>query len=168
MPSCSLCHRCSGERPRNWTFIIPETKFGRLKVKPVVVFYSCLLGFMCDSHAETWKGFVFASLLFLLSCLQSLLHHHYMFHCFTVGMRLKTAVMGLVHRKVMSCSPSSVVVLRSQEGLQAGFPHLALVASSQQEGLGFKSPDSSCVDLSVKVPKTMVGLRLRLELTPNA
>lgn len=55
---------------------------------------------MRDKDAEMWKGFMFASLLFLLSCLQSLLHHQYMFHCFTVGMRLKTAVMGLVYRKV--------------------------------------------------------------------
>lgn len=96
-------------RQRKRTFIIAETKFGRLKVKLVVVVSSCLLGFMRDLHAETWKGFLFASLLFLLSCLQSLLHHHYMFHCFTVGMRMKTAVMGLVYRKVKSCSPSSVV-----------------------------------------------------------
>lgn len=133
-------------KQRKRTFIIPETKFGRLKVKLVVVVSSCLLGFMRDLHAETWKGFLFASLLFLLSCLQSLLHHHYMFHCFTVGMRMKTAVMGLVYRKVKSCPPSSVVALRSQEGLQAGLPHLALVAGSQQEGLGFQSPDSSCVE----------------------
>ncbi|KAI3362535.1 hypothetical protein L3Q82_012837, partial [Scortum barcoo] len=61
---------------------------------------SLLLTFMKDKDAEVWKGFLFASLLFLLSCLQSLLNHQYMFHCFTVGMRLKTAVMGLVYRKV--------------------------------------------------------------------
>lgn len=55
---------------------------------------------MHNKKAEMWKGFLFASLLFLLSCLQSLLHHHYMIHCFTVGMRLKTAIIGLVYRKV--------------------------------------------------------------------
>ncbi|XP_074510409.1 multidrug resistance-associated protein 1-like isoform X1 [Sebastes fasciatus] len=65
---------------------------------------SLLLGFMRDKDAEMWKGFLFASLLFLLSCLQSLLHHQYMFHCFTVGMRLKTAVMGLVYRKCLLVS----------------------------------------------------------------
>ncbi|CAJ1069814.1 multidrug resistance-associated protein 1-like [Xyrichtys novacula] len=62
---------------------------------------SLLLGYMRDRDAEVWKGFLFAALLFLLSCLQSLLHHQYMFHCFTVGMRLKTAVMGLVYRKCL-------------------------------------------------------------------
>ncbi|TDH11131.1 hypothetical protein EPR50_G00057620, partial [Perca flavescens] len=62
---------------------------------------SLLLSFMRDKDAAMWKGFLFASLLFLLSCLQSLLHHQYMFHCFTVGMRVKTAVMGLVYRKLL-------------------------------------------------------------------
>ncbi|XP_070780875.1 multidrug resistance-associated protein 1-like [Enoplosus armatus] len=68
---------------------------------------SLLLAFMRDKDAEIWKGFLFASLLFLLSCLQSLLHHQYMFHCFTVGMRLKTAVMGLVYRKCLLISSAA-------------------------------------------------------------
>nr|XP_046230695.1 multidrug resistance-associated protein 1-like isoform X2 [Scatophagus argus] len=68
---------------------------------------SLLLGFMRDKNAEMWKGFLFASLLFLLSCLQSLLYHHYMFHCFSVGMRLKTAVMGLVYRKCLLISSAA-------------------------------------------------------------
>ncbi|XP_049439277.1 multidrug resistance-associated protein 1-like [Epinephelus fuscoguttatus] len=68
---------------------------------------SLLLGFMRDKDAAMWKGFLFASLLFLLSCLQSLLHHQYMFHCFTVGMRVKTAVMGLVYRKCLLISSAA-------------------------------------------------------------
>lgn len=101
--------------------MIPNTKVTTLKVKLAVVVSSCLLDFMRDLHAETWKGFLLASLLFLLSCLQSLLHHHYMFHCFTVGMRLKTAIMGLVYRKVNLCPPLTVVALRTQGGLLAAF-----------------------------------------------
>ncbi|XP_028435648.1 multidrug resistance-associated protein 1 [Perca flavescens] len=68
---------------------------------------SLLLSFMRDKDAAMWKGFLFASLLFLLSCLQSLLHHQYMFHCFTVGMRVKTAVMGLVYRKCLLISSAA-------------------------------------------------------------
>uniref|UniRef100_A0A8C9YNI7 ABC-type glutathione-S-conjugate transporter n=1 Tax=Sander lucioperca TaxID=283035 RepID=A0A8C9YNI7_SANLU len=68
---------------------------------------SLLLSFMRDEDAAMWKGFLFASLLFLLSCLQSLLHHQYMFHCFTVGMRVKTAVMGLVYRKCLLISSAA-------------------------------------------------------------
>ncbi|XP_028254087.1 multidrug resistance-associated protein 1-like [Parambassis ranga] len=84
---------------------------------------SALLGFMHDKDAAVWKGFLFAFLLFLLSCLQSVLHHQYMFYCFTVGMRLKTAVMGLVYRKslVMSsearrhCTLGEIITLVSAD-----------------------------------------------------
>lgn len=61
---------------------------------------SLLLGFMRDDAAPLWKGYFYATLMFLLSCLQSLFNHQYMYTCFTVGMRVKTAVMGLVYRKV--------------------------------------------------------------------
>ncbi|KAI2666162.1 Multidrug resistance-associated protein 1 [Labeo rohita] len=60
---------------------------------------SLLLGFVRDEDAPLWKGYFFAFLMFLLSCLQSLFNHQYMYTCFTVGMRVKTAVMGLVYRK---------------------------------------------------------------------
>ncbi|XP_016383055.1 multidrug resistance-associated protein 1-like isoform X2 [Sinocyclocheilus rhinocerous] len=60
---------------------------------------SLLLGFVRDEDAPLWKGYVFAFLMVLLSCLQSLFNHQYMYTCFTVGMRVKTAVMGLVYRK---------------------------------------------------------------------
>lgn len=63
-------------------------------------FFSLLLGFMRDEDAPLWKGYFYATLMFLLSCLQSLFNHQYMYTCFTVGMRVKTAVMGLVYRKV--------------------------------------------------------------------
>lgn len=61
---------------------------------------SLLLGFMNETDAPLWKGYFYASLMFLLSCMQSLFNHQYMYACFTVGMRVKTAVMGLVYRKV--------------------------------------------------------------------
>uniref|UniRef100_A0A8C6TA17 ATP-binding cassette, sub-family C (CFTR/MRP), member 6b, tandem duplicate 1 n=1 Tax=Neogobius melanostomus TaxID=47308 RepID=A0A8C6TA17_9GOBI len=65
---------------------------------------SLLLDFMRDPAAPVWKGLLFAVLLFLLSCLQSLLFHQYMYHCFTVGMRLKTALTGLLYRKCLLIS----------------------------------------------------------------
>lgn len=55
---------------------------------------------MREEDAPLWKGYFYATLMFLLSCLQSLFNHQYMYTCFTVGMRVKTAVMGLVYRKV--------------------------------------------------------------------
>ncbi|XP_033887090.1 multidrug resistance-associated protein 1-like isoform X3 [Acipenser ruthenus] len=60
---------------------------------------SLLLAFMSDADAPLWKGYFYAALMFLVSCMQSLFNHQYMYSCFTVGMRVKTAVMGLVYRK---------------------------------------------------------------------
>ncbi|XP_033908710.3 multidrug resistance-associated protein 1-like isoform X2 [Acipenser ruthenus] len=60
---------------------------------------SLLLAFMSDANAPLWKGYFYAALMFLVSCMQSLFNHQYMYSCFTVGMRVKTAVMGLVYRK---------------------------------------------------------------------
>nr|XP_061800413.1 multidrug resistance-associated protein 1-like [Nerophis lumbriciformis] len=68
---------------------------------------SLLLGFMRDRDAPAWKGFLFAGLLFLLSCLQSLLNHQYMYRCFTLGMRLKSAVAALVYRKCLVMSSAA-------------------------------------------------------------
>lgn len=85
----------------------------------VLYVVSLLLGFMRDEDAAMWKGFLFASLLFLLSCLQSLLHHQYMYLCFTVGMRLKTAVMGLIYRKVTENCNSHDAPVKHAENLQS-------------------------------------------------
>uniref|UniRef100_A0A3B3ZX39 ABC-type glutathione-S-conjugate transporter n=1 Tax=Periophthalmus magnuspinnatus TaxID=409849 RepID=A0A3B3ZX39_9GOBI len=66
-----------------------------------------LLSFMKDEDAPLWKGYFYATLMFLLSCLQSLFNHQYMYTCFTVGMRVKTAVMGLVYRKSLVINSSA-------------------------------------------------------------
>uniref|UniRef100_A0A9J8CDF7 ABC-type glutathione-S-conjugate transporter n=1 Tax=Cyprinus carpio carpio TaxID=630221 RepID=A0A9J8CDF7_CYPCA len=82
---------------------------------------SLLLGFMKDEDAPLWKGYFYASLMFLLSCLQSIFNHQYTYTCFTVGMRVKTAVMGLVYRKVghlisrRTCTVGEIVNLVSAD-----------------------------------------------------
>ncbi|TRY81629.1 hypothetical protein DNTS_014478 [Danionella cerebrum] len=68
---------------------------------------SLLLGFMKDEEAPIWKGYLYAGLMFLLSCLQSVFNHQYTYTCFTVGMRVKTAVMGLVYRKSLVMNSSA-------------------------------------------------------------
>uniref|UniRef100_A0A8C1PJU4 ABC-type glutathione-S-conjugate transporter n=1 Tax=Cyprinus carpio TaxID=7962 RepID=A0A8C1PJU4_CYPCA len=86
-------------------------------------YLSLLLGFMKDEDAPMWKGFFYASLMFLLSCLQSVFNHQYTYTCFTVGMRVKTAVMGLVYRKVgnltstkaLTCTVGEIVNLVSAD-----------------------------------------------------
>ncbi|XP_007235404.3 multidrug resistance-associated protein 1 isoform X2 [Astyanax mexicanus] len=68
---------------------------------------SLLLSFVGDKDVPLWKGYLFAFTMFLLSCLQSLFNHQYMYSCFTVGMRVKTAVMGLVYRKALVISSAA-------------------------------------------------------------
>ena len=77
-----------------------KKKKKRLNISTLLFLHSLLLDFMRDEDAPLWKGYFYATLMFLLSCLQSLFNHQYMYTCFTVGMRVKTAVMGLVYRKV--------------------------------------------------------------------
>ncbi|XP_062841068.1 multidrug resistance-associated protein 1 [Trichomycterus rosablanca] len=63
-----------------------------------------LLGVVGGADVPRWRGYLFAVVLFLLSCLQSLFNHQYMYSCFTVGMRVKTGIMGLVYRKSLVIS----------------------------------------------------------------
>ncbi len=47
-----------------------------------------------------WKGYLFAVLMFVASLIQSIILHQYFHHCFTVGMRVRTAIVASVYRKV--------------------------------------------------------------------
>uniref|UniRef100_A0A8C4YJF2 ABC-type glutathione-S-conjugate transporter n=1 Tax=Gopherus evgoodei TaxID=1825980 RepID=A0A8C4YJF2_9SAUR len=65
---------------------------------------SLFLEFITDPEAPNWKGYFYATLLFLLACLQTLFEQRYMYVCLVLGMRLKTAVTGLVYRKILVMS----------------------------------------------------------------
>ncbi|XP_060028880.1 ATP-binding cassette sub-family C member 6 isoform X4 [Erinaceus europaeus] len=69
---------------------------------------SLFLEFMKDPKAPAWKGYVLAVLMFLTTCLQTLLEQHYMYILKVLQMRLRTAVTGLVYRKqVLTLSSGS-------------------------------------------------------------
>ncbi|XP_072454177.1 ATP-binding cassette sub-family C member 6 isoform X2 [Notamacropus eugenii] len=65
---------------------------------------SFFLEFISDPEAPAWKGYFYAVLLFLSACLQTLFEQHHMYVCMVLQLRLKTAVMGLVYRKVLVLS----------------------------------------------------------------
>uniref|UniRef100_A0A8C0H8W7 ABC-type glutathione-S-conjugate transporter n=1 Tax=Chelonoidis abingdonii TaxID=106734 RepID=A0A8C0H8W7_CHEAB len=65
---------------------------------------SLFLEFITDREAPNWKGYFYATLLFILACLQTLFEQRYMYVCLVLGMRLKTAVTGLVYRKILVMS----------------------------------------------------------------
>ena len=55
---------------------------------------------MNDKKAPEWQGYFYTALLFISACLQTLVLHQYFHICFVSGMRIKTAVIGAVYRKV--------------------------------------------------------------------
>ncbi|XP_068002965.1 ATP-binding cassette sub-family C member 6 isoform X2 [Melanerpes formicivorus] len=68
---------------------------------------SLFLEFIEDPEAPSWHGYFYAFTLFLLACLQTLFEQRYMYMCLVLGLRLKTAVTGLVYRKILVLSNAS-------------------------------------------------------------
>ncbi|XP_051488594.1 multidrug resistance-associated protein 1 isoform X2 [Apus apus] len=68
---------------------------------------SLFLKFSKDQEAPSWHGYFYALTMFLLACLQTLFEQRYMYMCLVLGLRLKTAVTGLVYRKILVMSHAS-------------------------------------------------------------
>ncbi|XP_017668902.1 PREDICTED: multidrug resistance-associated protein 6-like isoform X1 [Lepidothrix coronata] len=68
---------------------------------------SLFLKFIEDPEAPSWLGYFYAFTMFLLACLQTLFEQRYMYMCLVLGLRLKTAVTGLVYRKILLMSNAS-------------------------------------------------------------
>uniref|UniRef100_A0A8C0ED97 ABC-type glutathione-S-conjugate transporter n=1 Tax=Bubo bubo TaxID=30461 RepID=A0A8C0ED97_BUBBB len=68
---------------------------------------SLFLAFIEDQEAPSWHGYFYAFTMFLLACLQTLFEQRYMYMCLVLGLRLKTAVTGLVYRKILVMSNAS-------------------------------------------------------------
>ncbi|XP_054848807.1 ATP-binding cassette sub-family C member 6 isoform X2 [Eublepharis macularius] len=75
-------------------FLIPKT-------------LSLFLNFIVDHEAPSWNGYFYAVLLFLLACLQTLFEQRYMYVCLVLGVKLKTAITGLVYRKILVLSAAA-------------------------------------------------------------
>lgn len=69
-------------------------------IKILLLPCSLFLEFIEDEGAPSWHGYFYAFSMFLLACLQTLFEQRYMYVCLVLGLRLKTAVTGLVYRKV--------------------------------------------------------------------
>lgn len=59
-----------------------------------------LISFVNNKKAPDWQGYFYTVLLFISACIQTLVLHQYFHICFVSGMRIKTAVIGAVYRKV--------------------------------------------------------------------
>ncbi|KAK9957353.1 hypothetical protein ABG768_011605 [Culter alburnus] len=60
-----------------------------------------LIQFVNDSSAPTWLGYFYTTLLFVCTCVQTLILQKYFHVCFVTGMRLRTAIVGAVYRKAL-------------------------------------------------------------------
>ncbi|XP_068192205.1 multidrug resistance-associated protein 1 isoform X2 [Antennarius striatus] len=63
-----------------------------------------LIHFVKDDNAHPWQGYFYTALLFICTCVQSLILQKYFHVCFTSGMRLRTAIIGAVYRKALVIS----------------------------------------------------------------
>ncbi|XP_030874909.1 multidrug resistance-associated protein 6 isoform X2 [Leptonychotes weddellii] len=68
---------------------------------------SLFLEFMGNPTTPAWKGYLLAVLMFLSASLQSLVEQHFMYRVKVLQMRLRTAITGLVYRKVLVLSSAS-------------------------------------------------------------
>lgn len=74
------------------------------RITPRLLLSRLLIKFVNDENAPSWQGYFYTALLFVSAGLQTLVLHQYFHICFVTGMRLKTAVIGAIYRKVMSGS----------------------------------------------------------------
>ncbi|NXM50930.1 MRP1 protein, partial [Gymnorhina tibicen] len=68
---------------------------------------SLFLKFIEDQAAPSWLGYFYAFSMFVLGCLQTLFEQRYMYMCLVLGLRLRTALTGLVYRKILVMSNAS-------------------------------------------------------------
>ncbi|NXR75548.1 MRP1 protein, partial [Pycnonotus jocosus] len=66
-----------------------------------------LLNFINNKAAPNWHGYFYTVLLFVCACLQTLILHQYFHICFVTGMRLKTAIVGVIYRKALVITNSA-------------------------------------------------------------
>ena len=51
---------------------------------------------------KEWKGYAYCGSMFVTACIQTLLFEHSLHIMMTIGMRVHTAIIGLVYEKVMT------------------------------------------------------------------
>lgn len=59
-----------------------------------------MVAFTDDKSSYDWEGYLYAVLLFLVALLQSLFLQQYFQQCFVLGMKVRTAIMAAVYKKV--------------------------------------------------------------------
>ena len=63
--------------------------------------HRAMISFTRDKWLPDWQGYFYASLMFIIALVQSLLLHQYFMHCISAGMNVRTALVASIYRKVM-------------------------------------------------------------------
>ena len=73
------------------------------------LFHSLLISYTTDSNNpdDTWKGYVYAISMFLVALAMTLVIHQYWQIVFVLGMRIRTAIIGMVYAKVSFTNKTS-------------------------------------------------------------
>lgn len=95
-----------------------------------------LINFMNDKTAPDWHGYFYTALLFVSACIQTLVLHQYFHICFVSGMRIKTAVIGAVYRKVGRTTPAARARLGHLPALPRSLQGLGCVVRDQRGAPG--------------------------------
>jgi len=59
-----------------------------------------LIAFIHDRTQMVWRGYMYAALLFVVAFVQSMMLHQYFHRCMVVGMRIRSALVAAVYKKV--------------------------------------------------------------------
>lgn len=59
-----------------------------------------MIDFTNNKSKFVWEGYVYAVLLFAVALLQSIFLQQYFQRCFVLGMKVRTAIMAAVYKKV--------------------------------------------------------------------
>ena len=62
--------------------------------------FRLMISFTQDENEPDWKGYLYAALLFFTAVIQSLFLHQYFHRCFTLGLRIRSAIVAAVYKKV--------------------------------------------------------------------
>ena len=62
--------------------------------------YRLLIDFTTHKDEASWKGYVYAILMFAVPLTQSILEHQHFHIVFRIGMQIRTAIIAAVYRKV--------------------------------------------------------------------
>ena len=86
-----------------------------------------MIGFTKDESEPDWRGYVYAVILFLTAVVQSLFLHQYFHRCFTIGMRMRTAIIAAVYNKVVILREGERERERWREGGRKYFQYIKLI-----------------------------------------